>query len=46
MSLAIILLVAALVCGILALIGVSSRIDLTATGLVLLCVYLLAGSVG
>lgn len=44
MSLALILLVAALLCAGLALLGVASRVDLTAAGLALVCVSLLIGA--
>lgn len=44
-TIALILLIAALICGILALIGVASRVDLTATAVVLIAVYLLVGVV-
>ena len=45
MTIALILLVAALIFGILALVGVASRVDLTAAGLILVCIALLLDKV-
>lgn len=45
MTVALILLIAALICGVLDLIGVSSRVPLTTVGLVLAVVALLIGHV-
>ena len=44
-TLTLILLAFALLCGVLALIGISARIDLTALGLVLVVLALLLGNV-
>lgn len=41
MTVALILLIAALICGVLAVLGVSSRVDLTAVAFVLIAVSLL-----
>lgn len=43
MTIALVLLVAALICGIIALIGIASRVDLTALAVVLIAVSLLLG---
>jgi hypothetical protein len=45
MTIALVLLIAALICGVLALLGVASRVDLTAVAVVLIAVYLLLGAV-
>lgn len=45
MSLALVLLIAALVFAVLSLAGVPSRVDWTALGLICLVVYLLLGAV-
>lgn len=45
MSIALILIIIAAICAALALAGVASRVDLTAVGLLLVCVALLIGGV-
>lgn len=43
MTIALVLIIAALICGLLSLLGVSSRVDLNAVAVVLLSVALLLG---